>query len=216
MRVKGLAAPYVSRGGQKLAGALKDFGIGVAQRVALDTGASTGGFTDCLLQQGAARVYAIDVGFGQLAGRLRADPRVVNMERTNIGVVQVEQLDPRPSLATVDLSYLSLKKAVPIIVRLLTADYDMLCLVKPLFEVQDMAARRTGKLEPAAYPEILHDLAAHMQALPLHVAGVGASRIRGSHDTDEFFLWLQPAAGQAVADIDAQIEQAVAAVRRSD
>jgi len=113
IRIKGLDLKYVGKGGLKLEGALADFHLHVEGIVALDAGACTGGFTDCLLQHGASKVYAVDVGYGQLAGKLRVDKRVVNMERTNIGDVLPERLNPKPTLATVDLSYLSLKKKHP-------------------------------------------------------------------------------------------------------
>lgn len=113
--VKGIELKYVGKGGLKLEGALNNFDLDVKGKFALDAGASTGGFTDCLLQHGASKVYAIDVGFGQLAGKLRLDQRVVNMERVNISDVRPEQLVPRPEVATIDLSYLSLKKGIPIV-----------------------------------------------------------------------------------------------------
>lgn len=112
---------YVSRGGYKLAAALDHFGVAVADRVALDSGASTGGFTDCLVQRGAALVYAVDVGYGQLAGSLRVNSRVRTLERTNLGDVAPSTLDPQPTLITLDLSYLSLTAALPLAAHLLAA-----------------------------------------------------------------------------------------------
>ena len=213
VRVKGLDMRYVGRGGYKLEGALADFHIPVTGRVALDTGASTGGFTDCLLQHGAAKVYSIDVGFGQLAGKLRNDTRVVNMEKTNIGAVLRSQLNPAPSLAALDLSYLSLQKAVPIVTVLLAEPFDLLCLVKPLFEVVDAEARRSGHLAVEAYPALLHELAQYMEHSGLHMAGVTHSHIQGHNSTDEFFFWLQSHRNHsAEVDIPAQIRQAVAMV----
>lgn len=192
VRVKGLDMPYVGKGGFKLEGALRDFGISVAGRIALDTGASTGGFTDCLLQHGAARVYAIDVGFGQLAGKLRADPRVVNMERTNIGDVRCDALQPEPNLASVDLSYLSLRLGIPIVTQLLAPGADLLCLVKPLFEVEDSGARRTGVIaDPAVYETVLRDLAHFANGAGITVSGVTHSHVTGNAGTREFFLWLR-------------------------
>lgn len=141
---------YVSRGGYKLAGALDHFGVSVRGRIALDCGASTGGFTDCLLQHGAALVYAVDVGFGQLAGSLRADPRVRTLERTNLGELSPAALDPRPTLVTLDLSYLSLTAALPLAAGLLAVPGEALALFKPLFEVDDPEARRTGQVDDPA------------------------------------------------------------------
>lgn len=138
---------YAGRGGYKLEAALAAFQVPVAGRVALDCGASTGGFTDCLLQHGAALVYAVEAGYGQLVGRLRADPRVRNLERTNLGVLTLAGLEPPPSLITLDLSYLSLTAALPQAAPLLGQDGDVLALLKPLFEVADARARRSGTVD---------------------------------------------------------------------
>ncbi|MGA8943726.1 MAG: SAM-dependent methyltransferase, partial [Thermoactinomyces sp.] len=155
------------------------------------TGASTGGFTDCLIQHGAVKVYAIDVGYGQLAGKLRVDERVVNMEKTNIGDVTPEQLDPKPELASIDLSYLSLKKGIPIVAKLLKPQGDMLCLVKPLFEVDDPEIRRTGVIEdPDVYKEVLEDLVKYTEDIGLNPIGVTHSPVTGNKGTREFFLWV--------------------------
>lgn len=141
---------YASRGGHKLAAALAHWQIVVQGRVALDCGASTGGFTDCLLQRGAARVYAVEAGYGQLLGRLRADPRVVNLERTNLGALRPADLDPLPSLITLDLSYLSLTDALPLAAALLTTPGEIVALFKPLFEVASVDARRSGVVADSA------------------------------------------------------------------
>lgn len=149
IRVRGRRR-YVSRGGYKLEAALAHFGVNVAGRVALDCGASTGGFTDCLLQHGARQVYAVEAGHGQLAGSLQADPRVRNLERTNLGDPALAALDPSPSLITLDLSYLSLAQALPLAAGILAPEGEVLALVKPLFEVESAEARRTGRVEDAA------------------------------------------------------------------
>ena len=150
LSVRGLHAPYISKGGWKLAGAIRDFQVTVERAFVL-TRAHAGGFTDCFLKHGAALVYAVEVGFGQLAGSLRQDPRVVNLERTNISDDRLLSLDPTPDLASVDLSYLSLRKGVPAFSRVMHGRGELLCLVKPLFETEDMEARRTGILSPDAY-----------------------------------------------------------------
>lgn len=219
IRIKGKEIPFASRGGVKLAGALDAFGLPVGGRVALDAGASTGGFTDCLLQRGARRVYAVDVGYGQLKGALRADARVVNLERTNIADLRAEALQPRPDLATVDLSYLSLKQAIPTLLPLLQPPGDLVCLVKPLFEVEEAKARRTGRIDdPAAYQRILSGLVAWAEASGLAVLGVTHSPVRGSGGTVEFFLWLGPGGlpaaggdGQPPERWAPQVERTVAA-----
>ncbi len=213
IRVKGLRK-YVGRGGSKLEGALADFGMDVSGQVALDVGASTGGFTDCLLQHKVAKVYAIDAGYGLLAGKLRADQRVVNMERTNISAVSPEQLQPKPSLATVDLSYLSLRVAIPIVAHLLTEHGDMLCLVKPLFEVSDSRYRRTGKIDdPTMYSTILHELVNSTGELGLTPIGVTYSHITGGKGTREFFLRISKTSN-ASRDLAVEIAAAVECAMR--
>jgi len=210
IRVKGLNRKYASRGGLKLEGALADFGMDVMGIVAMDAGASTGGFTDCLLQHGAARVYAVDAGYGQLRGKLRVDARVVNMERVNISDLSPDDLIPRPVLATVDLSYLSLKKAIPVVSRLVDPAGQMLCLVKPLFEVEDETVRRKGIIDdPALYTQVLSDLISFVDDLGLSTAGVTHSHIRGNKGTREFFLRILQDKRATGSDMDLDIPAAV-------
>ncbi len=214
--VKGINQRYVGKGGLKLEGALADFGVDVNGVVAIDAGASTGGFTDCLLQHGARGVYAVDVGFGRLVGKLQIDPRVVAMEKVNIGDPSLEALDPRPTLATVDLSYLSLKQAIPIIARILHGEGEMICLVKPLFEVPDSEMRRTGVIDdPGVYSELLRDLAGFVNGLGYAAAGITHSHVTGNKGAREFFIRvsLEPdAARLGDEQIHARAEQAVRAV----
>ena len=189
--IKGKEKRYVSRGGYKLEGALQDFSLSIDGIPALDAGASTGGFTDCMLRHGAAPVYAVDTGFGQLAGRLRSDPRVVNMEKTNIAEVRVESLAPFPEFIAADLSYLSLKKAIPIIRRLVAPGASIVCLVKPLFETSNTASRRDGRIRRNAdYESILTDLVHYTANQKLVPKGVTYSHLRGSSGTIEFFLHI--------------------------
>ncbi len=190
VRIRGMCR-YVGKGGQKLEGALSDFAFKVAGQTVLDAGASTGGFTDCLLQHEARRVYAVDVGHGTLAGQLRRDERVVNLENTNISDLTSADLEPLPSLATVDLSYLSLRKAIPIVAALLDTDGQMICLVKPLFEISDPEARRLGRITaPSAYGVILKELVQFTESLAFGLLGMTHSRVRGNRGTLEFFIWL--------------------------
>ena len=144
LSLRGNACPYVSRGGLKLEKALKDFGLNPAGYVCSDSGASTGGFTDCLLQHGAAKVFAIDVGYGQLAWSLRSDPRVVTMERTNIRYVTPEDLAEPLDLSVVDVSFISLRLVLPAIRALLKPTGQVLCLIKPQFEAGKEKVRRPG------------------------------------------------------------------------
>ena len=182
---------YASRGGYKLAAALDHFTVSVEGRVALDCGASTGGFTDCLLQRGAALVYAVEAGYGQLIGRLRADARVRNLERTNLGELSSDRLAPPPTLITLDLSYLSLATALPRAAPLLAPSGDIVALFKPLFEVDDPAAGRTGRvgdfaLVVAALRRVLN-ASAETGLVPLAVAKLA---LRPRHGVSEFVLHL--------------------------
>jgi len=210
IRIKGIEQKYVGKGGLKLEWAIQAFGVRVQGKVALDTGASTGGFTDCLLQHGASRVYAIDVGYGQLAGKLRADPRVVNMERTNIGEITPDDLVPKPALATVDLSYLSLRKAIPMIAALLEPDGEMICLVKPLFEIPDAEVRRTGVLDDReALCSVLEGLAAYIREIGFSCVSVTHSPVTGNAGTREFFMHISVKSGREPDDLTEQMRRAV-------
>lgn len=216
VHVRGLGDRYVSKGGLKLEGALRDFALSVEGRVCIDAGASTGGFTDCLVRCGAARVYAVDVGYGQLMGSLRANPTVVNLERTNIGDETLRTLDPRPTLGTVDLSYLSLRKAVPQFAEVMHHQGDLVCLVKPLFEIEDAQARRSGIIEETAYEPLLLDLAAHFDKEGYAVRGITHSAVTGNAGTLEFFLHLSMDGGpSAAADTLAQSAQAAVTAARA-
>ena len=183
-------ARFVSRGGDKLEHALASFGIDVAGRVAIDVGASTGGFTDCLLQHGAARVYAVDVGYGQLDQRLRADTHVVSMERTNIR--ELTSLPERPDLATVDTSFISLTKVLPATVALLRRGADIVALVKPQFEAARGEVDRRGVVrDPLVHAAVIGRVAAWCVEHGLRVRGVATSPLLGPAGNKEFFLWLQ-------------------------
>ncbi len=164
---------YASRGGYKLEGALKAFHIDTEGKVVLDCGASTGGFSDCLLQNGAACVYAVDVGYGQIAGKVSTNPRVVNMEKTNLSDERLLTLDPRPEMITLDLSYLSLKKALPICRNILHEDGCVVALVKPLFEVESSDIRRTGEInDRETLKSLLLDLCEYFDRMDFGILGV--------------------------------------------
>jgi 23S rRNA (cytidine1920-2'-O)/16S rRNA (cytidine1409-2'-O)-methyltransferase len=177
---------YVSRGGLKLQAALQRFAIPTAGKVALDAGASTGGFTDCLLQHGAARVYAVDVGYGQLRGKLASDPRVVNLEKTNISDLRRETFDPPLDLAVFDLSYLSATRALPILTALFVRPVSIVGLIKPLFEGVQPADMRN----PERLGEALDRLLAHVAQQDLAVGGLIPSPILGNNGTAEFLIWI--------------------------
>jgi 23S rRNA (cytidine1920-2'-O)/16S rRNA (cytidine1409-2'-O)-methyltransferase len=183
LRVRGRQR-YASRGGLKLEAALEHFGISVA----LDSGASTGGFTDCLVQRGAALVYAVEAGYGQLLGRLRAHPRVRNMERVNLGDAVLLGLDLPPTLITLDLSYLSLTQALPIAAKLLAPAGEVLALLKPLFEVDDAQARRSGQVDdPALLVVALRRVLGAGATAGLMPLGAVKLALRPRHGVAEFF-----------------------------
>ena len=213
LAVRGLGERYVGKGGYKLEGALADFQVSAQGRTCIDAGACTGGFTDCLLQHGAAQVYAVEVGFGQLAGSLAQNPRVVNLERTNLGDETLLHLTPLPTLGSVDLSYLSLEKAVPQYRAIMRGQGELLCLVKPLFETDSAEARRTGELTDDAYAPLLHRLIATLNAQPqTAVVGVSHSHVTGNHGTREFFLHVRFGQEQQpvpAGDVDAAVTRAL-------
>jgi 23S rRNA (cytidine1920-2'-O)/16S rRNA (cytidine1409-2'-O)-methyltransferase len=187
----GRRLPYVSRGGLKLAHALDRFGIDVGGRVALDAGASTGGFTDCLLQRGAARVYAADVGKGLLAWKLRQDPRVVVMEGVN-----VRRLPPLPeavSVATVDVAFISLRLVLPAVAGALDPAGEVVALVKPQFEAGPGAVGKGGVVrDPAVHRQVLEGAMAGARTAGLIAVGLTAAPIRGEAGNVEFLLWARP------------------------
>jgi len=181
--------PYVSRGGLKLEGALEHFRVDVMGRVAVDVGSSTGGFTDCLLQRGALQVYAVDVGYGQLHYRLRRDPRVRIMERVNIRYLDPNRLDPVPDLATVDVSFISLRIVLPVVERLLGPPKEILALVKPQFEVGPKEVGKGGVVrDPRLHQRVLEEISGVGRELGLGVAAPFASPILGAKGNQEFFL----------------------------
>lgn len=182
---------YVNKGGLKLEAALRDFHLDVKGKVALDCGASTGGFTDCLISHGAAKVYAVDVGHGQLAGKLLNSSQVVNLERTNLSDPGLLELSPRLELISLDLSYLSLKKAVPICREILHGEGIVVALIKPLFEVESSQVRQSGKIEnPLLLKEVLEDLCRHFDREDDSILGLTHSPVRGNHSTVEYFICL--------------------------
>ena len=189
---------FVSRGGEKLERALSLFPIAVAGRVCLDGGISTGGFSDCLLQRGAARVYGIDVGYGQTAWSLRCDPRVVLRERTNLRRLTAEQLygpgDPRPDLAVADVSFISLALVLPALLALLKPEgCELVLLVKPQFEVGRARVGKGGVVrDPAAHEDAIGGVIAAAARLGLCAAGLVASPITGPAGNHEYLLWLKP------------------------
>lgn len=185
--VRGSACPYVSRGGLKLAKALRDFGVDPTGFVCSDSGASTGGFTDCLLQHGAKKVFAIDVGYGQLAWSIRSDPRVVTMERTNIRYVKPEDLGEPLDLSVVDVSFISLKIVLPAIRALLKPTGQVLCLIKPQFEAgKDLVGKKGVVREPAVHKMVLDAFVELAKSLEFTILGLTFSPVKGPEGNIEF------------------------------
>ncbi len=192
VRVRGEDRRFVSRGGEKLAGALEDLGVDPTDRICLDMGASTGGFTDCLLQSGAKHVFALDVGYGQLDARLRADPRVTVMERTNARYLEAAALDPRPDLVTIDVSFISVRLLLPTLARQLPAA-ELLIMVKPQFEVGRGQVGKGGvvrdpELRAAAVAEVKQCAA----ELGWTATGDAESRLTGPKGNREIFVRFAP------------------------
>lgn len=189
-------SPYVSRGGEKLAKALDTFLINIVGRTCLDGGISTGGFTDCLLQAGAKQVYGIDVGYGQVAWKLRTDPRVVLRERTNLRSLQPEDLfnagQPYPDLAVVDVSFISLTKILPALWNLLQAPREAVLLIKPQFEVgRERVGKRGVVRDPQIQAEAVLQVLKAAQALGWNYSGITWSPLLGPAGNIEYLLWLQ-------------------------
>lgn len=183
---------YVGRGGIKLEKAIRDFELLVDGMVAIDVGASTGGFTDCLLQNSAKFVYAIDVGYGQLAWKLRQDSRVDVIERTNIRRVSFAQFSLPIDIAVIDVSFISLKKVIPTIIGLIKPTGDILALVKPQFEVGRGLVEKGGVIrDPQVHTDVLHGLIEFIMELNLFVMAISFSPIRGAAGNIEFFIWMK-------------------------
>lgn len=198
IEVRGSVCPYVSRGGLKLEKALRDFCVDPAGFVCSDSGASTGGFTDCLLQQGAKKVFAIDVGYGQLDWKIRSDDRVVVMERTNIRYVTPEQLGEPLDLSVVDVSFISLKLVLPVIKNLLKqGSGQVLCLIKPQFEAgKDKVGKKGVVRDPQVHKEVLDDFIELAKSLNFTIRNLTFSPVKGPEGNIEFLGHLSLAAGE--------------------
>lgn len=191
IRVRGQELAYVSRGGLKLEHALKAFALEVQGRVAVDVGASTGGFTDCLLQYGVSRIYAVDVGYGQLAWKLREDSRVFNMERTNIRDLSCGTLDPSPDLAVIDASFISLAKVLPPTLEVLQPEADIVALVKPQFEVGKGNVGKGGIVrDPALHQMVIDKVGECAVVLGLEAVDTCQSPVLGAKGNREFLMHL--------------------------
>ena len=218
LEVRGAVCPYVSRGGLKLEKALRDFGVKPVDYVCRDSGASTGGFTDCLLQQGAKKVFAIDVGYGQLDWKIRSDPRVVVMERTNIRYVTPEQLGEPLDLSVVDVSFISLKIVLPAIKALLKPTGQVLCLIKPQFEAGKEKVGKKGVVrEKSTHKEVLDNFVALAKELEFQILGLTFSPVKGPEGNIEFLAHLSLDAAEGICPDTADVvEQAHAALDKGE
>jgi len=192
IRIKGEPLPYVSRGGLKLESALKHFNLSPKGKTCIDIGASTGGFTDCLLQHGASQVWALDVGHNQLAWRIRQDPRVVVMEGVNARNLDPAQFEIAFQLATIDVSFISLTKVLPAVAGVLKREADVIALVKPQFEIGKGEVGKGGIVkDPKKHGEVIEKVTAFAKSIGFHPAGVIESPILGAEGNREFLLHLR-------------------------
>ena len=191
VRIKGEVLPFVSRGGLKLEKALDQFNVDVTGIVALDVGASTGGFTDCLLQRGARKVYAVDVGYGQLAWKLRQDDRVVSLEKTNIRHLTPDRLPEVPDLAVIDASFISLAKVLPATIVLIREEGAIIALIKPQFEVGPGEVGKGGVVrDERKHREVIASVSSLAEGLGLTVRGITDSPLLGPKGNREFLIYL--------------------------
>lgn len=208
LEVRGNALPYVSRGGLKLEKAMREFGLRLDGCVCADIGASTGGFTDCMLQNGAVKVYAVDVGYGQLDWKLRSDPRVVCMERTNARYLTHEQVPDELDFASIDVSFISLKLILPAVNGLLRDGGHVACLVKPQFEAGREKVGKKGVVrDPAVHLEVLEHFLGHARESGYGVLALTYSPIRGPEGNIEYLGYLEKgAAAERSFDLAALVE----------
>ena len=201
---------YVSRGGLKLEKALQVFQVDVRGRVAIDVGASTGGFTDCLLQHGAKLVYAVDVGHGQLAWKLRQDPRVCVIEGTNIRTIDVNRFEPLVKIGVVDVSFISLQKVLPIVTQIVDPTGEVLALIKPQFEAGREHVGKGGVVRDVrVHVEVLGDLIQFIHGLNQSVMGISYSPIRGPAGNIEYLIWFKVGTEDVSVDWEKRAAQVV-------
>lgn len=201
IEIRGNQLPYVSRGGLKLEKAIETFNLHLAEKIMVDIGASTGGFTDCALQHGAGKVYAVDVGYGQLAWSLRQDKRVVVIERTNARFLTKEQIPELADLLTIDVSFISLKKILGHLVSFLKDEGTIIALIKPQFEAgRELVGKKGVVKDPMVHQRVIEDIIAFAQANSLIVKGLTFSPIRGPEGNIEFLISLQKSAKPAATE----------------
>lgn len=210
IELRGNTLPYVSRGGLKLEKAMEVFPITLKDKVCMDIGASTGGFTDCMLQNGAVKVYSIDVGYGQLAWKLRSDSRVVNLERTNFRYVTNEQIPESIDFASIDVSFISLKLIFPALMPLLKTDGECVCLVKPQFEAgKDKVGKKGVVRERATHIEVIENVIGYASDNGFSVLNLVFSPVKGPEGNIEYLLYIKKADEKTCAVDSEMIERVV-------
>lgn len=203
VELRGPAMPYVSRGGLKLEKAMKHFGLELQGKTAMDIGASTGGFTDCMLQNGAVKVYSVDVGYGQLAWKLRNDPRVVNMERTNIRYVTREQVPDPIDFVSVDVSFISLKLVLPVARDLMADNAQAVCLIKPQFEAGRENVGKKGVVrDPKIHRQVIQSIVDFTASSGFTVLGLTYSPVKGPEGNIEYLLYIKKGIHAAASELE--------------
>ena len=191
IEIRGNVLPYVSRGGLKLEKALQQFALALEGKTCMDVGASTGGFTDCMLQNGAHKVYAIDVGYGQLAWKLRQDDRVVNMERTNIRHVQQSDISENVDFVSIDVAFISLRLVLPVVKQLLKPGGELVCLIKPQFEAGREKVGKKGVVrDSAVHLEVVKEIVDFAIGIDMTVVDISYSPIKGPEGNIEYLLYV--------------------------
>lgn len=215
VEVRGNPLPYVSRGGLKLEKAMSVWPIALTGKVCMDIGASTGGFTDCMLQNGAVKVYAVDVGYGQLAWKLRSDERVVCLERTNARYLTHEQISEEPDFSSIDVSFISLKLILPAVAGVLRDGGQVVALIKPQFEAGREKVGKNGVVrDPAVHREVLEHFLTHARESGFRILGLSFSPIRGPEGNIEYLGWLEKGAWLGKDfDLGALVEESHSALK---
>ncbi len=211
IEVRSAGMPYVSRGGYKLEKSMKVFPIELKDKVCADIGASTGGFTDCMLQNGASMVYAIDVGYGQLAWKLRSDDRVVNMERTNIRYLDFNLIEHDVNFVSIDVSFISLKLVLPVAYELLCEGGELVALIKPQFEAGREEVGKKGVVrDPAVHRSVIENVSQFAHSIGFSLKGLDFSPIKGPEGNIEYLLYLSKDGKNTPFEEDISIENVVA------
>ena len=212
LEVKGNQMKYVSRGGYKLEKAMDVFGIRLNGKISLDIGASTGGFTDCMLQNGASKVYAIDVGYGQFAWKLRNDERVVCLEKTNVRYVTHEQVPDEGDFASIDVSFISLTKVLPAVLGVLGEKGQLVCLIKPQFEAGREKVGKKGVVrDSSVHREVIEMIVEYVRTQSLGILGLDFSPIKGPEGNIEYLIYLDKSqSGMHEDEVQARVDTVVA------